>query len=175
MLGERERFRPAASAAWRDIEEWLGLALPADYKKLVDGYGDAILLGHLFVPHPEGADPLLTFMREERRDYYAAFEAVRGTSDVPDNVWGHAIPWAYHDWNGDLCLLFPPLSDQGLSVPSLDEEWMVAVAYRQCPEIQLFPGGVTAFLERILGEGRLPRGWPSGREAWQSVEATRLI
>ncbi|WP_405983509.1 hypothetical protein [Streptomyces sp. NBC_00872] len=176
LLGERERFRPAPSTAWQTVEEWLNLELPTDYKELVNGYGDAIFLGHLFVPHPQGADSLLTFMEEERKDFHAAFEDLRSSSDVPDDVWARVVPWAYHDWNGDLALLIPPLNDPGSSASSGDEDWMVAVAYRQSPEIELFPGGITAFLKQILKESRFPRGWPSSRtEKWKSVEGSPLV
>ncbi|WP_326647233.1 MULTISPECIES: hypothetical protein [unclassified Streptomyces] len=166
LLGERERFRSARPASWATIENWLGLELPRDYKELVDGYGDAILLGHLFLPHPEGGDPLLAFMQEERRDFHAAFDGQRSQSGLPDDIWDRLIPWAYHDWNGDLCLLVPP---------STDEDWAMAVAFRQCPEIQLIPGSVTGFLHLLLRKGKLPRGWPTGLPTWKSMEETPLI
>jgi hypothetical protein len=83
LLGERERFRSAPAASWRSVERWLGCELPKDYKDLVDGYGDAVLFEHLFIPHPDGGDPLLSFIQEERRDFHAAF---RDGMDIPPSV-----------------------------------------------------------------------------------------
>lgn len=165
ILGDRERFRPASVESWRAVEEWLGHQLPDDYKEFVDGYGDAVLLGHLFVPHPEGADPLLKFMREEQRYFQASFQDVR---DIPQSllrVWERIVPWAYHDWNGDVCLLVPS---------STDDSWQVALAFRQNPGFQMVDGGVTEFLAE-LKQGRLPPGWPVREPWWQSMPDSPLI
>ncbi|MFC8724412.1 MULTISPECIES: SMI1/KNR4 family protein [Streptomyces] len=174
LLGPPERFRPAPPAAWQEVEAWTGAALPADYKALVDGYGDAVLLGHLFLPHPRGGDPLLTFMKEERDTFHQAYDDHRDTLALAP-VWDRLVPWAYHDWNGDVCLLVPPIEDddgEGFG----DDEWAVAVAYRQCPRIEVFEGGVGAFLTTVLGGGRgLPTGWPGGLRRWQSVDGSPLI
>ncbi|MFE1734520.1 hypothetical protein ACFW6X_30985 [Streptomyces bacillaris] len=63
------------------------------------GYSDAVLLGHLFLPHPRGGDPLLTFMKEERDTFHQAYDDHRDTLALAP-VWDRLIPWAYHDWNG---------------------------------------------------------------------------
>ncbi|MEU3263314.1 hypothetical protein [Streptomyces bacillaris] len=63
------------------------------------GYSDAVLLGHLFLPHPPGGDPLLTFMKEERDTFHQAYDDHRDTLALAP-VWDRLIPWAYHDWNG---------------------------------------------------------------------------
>ncbi|MCX4857706.1 hypothetical protein OG426_33200 [Streptomyces canus] len=142
------------------MEEWLGRDLPADYKEFVDGYGDALIYGHLFVPHPEGTDPLLAFMQEERNSFREAYGELRNIPQELTAIWDDIAPWAYHDWNGDMCLLFPGADRQ---------EWRVAVAFRQCPEFLLLDGGVTEFLEKILGEQKLPREWPAREPKWQSM------
>lgn len=166
LLGPPERLRSAPRQAWRSVEEWLGRELPSDYKEFVDGYGDALLYGHLFVPHPEGTDPLLTFMREERDSFQEAYGGLRDIPPALSAVWKDIVPWAYHDWNGDVCLLFPD-ADTKL--------WRVAVAFRQCPEFLLLDGGVTAFLEKILGEEKLPRGWPTREPRWQSMPDSPVV
>src|SRR5687768_6748001 len=38
--------------AWRRLESRLGGALPADYKRIVDGYGPVQVNGHLYLSHP---------------------------------------------------------------------------------------------------------------------------
>lgn len=166
LLGDRERFRPATPESWSIIEEWLEMELPVDYKKFVDGYGDAIMWGHLFVPHPAGGDPLLKFMQEERRDFHAAYAEVRGIPVEVKRSWERVVPWAFHDWNGDVCLLVPGVND---------DQWNVAVAFRQCPGFLWVKGGVSEFLRIIVREGRLPRGWPTGGLQWQSMPDSPLV
>ncbi|WP_367323412.1 SMI1/KNR4 family protein [Streptomyces sp. HUAS ZL42] len=166
LLGERERFRPASAEAWQAVEGWLGHELPTDYKELVDGFDDGILFGHLFVPHPAGTKQLLKFMQEERRDLHDAYEDV---DDVPSSVvsaWERVIPWAYHDWNGDVCLLVPDATG---------DRWNVAVAFRQCPEFLVINGGVAEFLRLLVRERRFPRGWPTGDPRWRSRSGSPLV
>lgn len=55
LLGERERVRPASAESWWSVEIWLGRELPPDCKDLVGGYGDAVVLGPLFLPIPKEA------------------------------------------------------------------------------------------------------------------------
>ncbi|MFC8236465.1 SMI1/KNR4 family protein [Streptomyces sp. NPDC001937] len=166
LLGERERVRPASAESWRSVEAWLGRELPPDYKDLVDGYGDAVLLGHLFLPHPEGGDPLLTFMQEERRYFHSAYGEVRNIPEPVSLAWDQLVPWAYHDWNGDVCLLVPPPAGG---------DWTVAVAFRQCPEFLVIHGGVTEFMQLLLEEGKLPRGWPSGGPLWKPMADSPVV
>ncbi|MFI6943695.1 SMI1/KNR4 family protein [Streptomyces sp. NPDC050418] len=165
-LGERERFRPASREAWDAVEAWVGRELPAEYKEFVDGYGDAVLCGHLFVPHPEGSDRLLTFMEQERRDFHSAFQDVRGIPTPVKDSWNSIIPWAYHDWNGDVCLLVPE-PESG--------NWTVAVAFRQCPEVWQTGMSLTNFLQSFLLEKKFPRGWPVRDAQWTSMPGSSLL
>ena len=165
-FGPPERFRPAKPESWREIEEWAGLELPRDYKQFVDEYGDAVIFRHLFIAHPEGVDPLLKLMREERQAFLAgAQDAIGSTPGVRSGL-ARFLPWAYHDFNGDICLLVPPSDD--------NQDWAVAVSFRQCPEVQIFPGGVTDFLQAIV-QGVVPRGWPRVGFEWCSAEESPLI
>ncbi|UUU25526.1 hypothetical protein [Streptomyces sp. DSM 40750] len=166
LLGQRERFRLAPPGSWRLVEDWIGRKLPVDYKALVDGYGDGILWKHLFVPHPEGVDPLLKFMQEEQRDFHAAYENVRNIPTEIRESWDRVVPWAYHDWNGDVCLLVPGAGP---------DQWDIAVAFRQCPEFMWVEGGVTGFLRLLVEESRFPRGWPVTDLQWQSMPDSPLV
>ncbi|WP_329022315.1 SMI1/KNR4 family protein [Streptomyces sp. NBC_00690] len=51
MMGEPDA-RYADPDAWNRLEEELGLALPEDYKTLVDGYAPIQVNGHLHLEHP---------------------------------------------------------------------------------------------------------------------------
>jgi hypothetical protein len=167
VLGEYRRFRPAHPESWGRIEDWLGTELPGDYRQFVDGFGDAMVLGHLFIPHPDGSDPLLTFMKEERETFH---EACGAYVEVPQRVravWDRVVPWAYHDWDGDMCLLLPPAEGW--------EGWNVAVAFRQCPEITVFDGGVADFMSVVLSGRSRPRGWPTERVVWEPIDGSRAI
>ncbi|MFB6525999.1 hypothetical protein [Streptomyces sp. NPDC056399] len=166
VFGPSERFRSASSESWREIEVWSGFELPADYKRFVDGFGDAVVFRHLFIAHPEGVDPLLKVMQEERQTFLADQEGAAGASPGTSSGMGRYLPWAYHDFNGDICLLVPPSPDS--------PDWTVAVSFRQCPEVQIFPGGVTDFLQALV-RGEFPRGWPRVGFDWVSAEGSPLI
>jgi hypothetical protein len=166
MFGPSERFRPAKRQSWREIEDWAGIELPVDYKEFVDGYGDAVIFRHLFVAHPDGSEPLLQVMQEERRMFLTGVEESADEAPASSSGLGKFLPWAYHDFNGDVCFLVPP--SRG------NENWSVAIAFRQCPEVQIFPGGVMEFLQS-LAEGRVPRGWPHAEVGWVSVKGSPLI
>ena len=165
-FGPPQRFRPASPESWREIELWAGIELPLDYKQFVDGYGDAVVFKHLFVAHPEGVDPLLKVMQEERQSFLADEDVSPDVIPGESSGLGRFLPWAYHDFNGDICLLVPPSADM--------LKWTVAVAFRQCPEVQIFPGGVTEFLQALAG-GEFPRGWPRVGFGWASAEGSPLI
>ncbi|MCZ4121672.1 hypothetical protein [Streptomyces sp. H39-S7] len=66
IFGERRNFRSGKAESWAAIDDWLGFELPMDYREFVDGYGYPVVAGHLYIPHPDGTDPLLDFIREER-------------------------------------------------------------------------------------------------------------
>lgn len=105
-------------------------------------------------------------MQETRRDFHASY---RHVSDIPpgvEEVRERVVPWGYHDWNGDLCLLVPD---------SAGGEWNVAVAFRQCPGFLLLDGGVVEFLRLLAGEKRFPRGWPTMGPNWESLPDSPLV
>ncbi|WP_078988839.1 SMI1/KNR4 family protein [Streptomyces sp. WM6372] len=165
-FGPRQRYRSASREAWQSVEYWAGFELPSDYKHFVDGFGDAVIFKHLFVAHPEGFDPLLNLMKEERKSFLAGFEDLPDETPAASVGAGRFLPWAYHDFNGDICLLVPPSGGSG--------DWAVAVSFRQCPEVQVFSGGVTQFLQG-LADGEFPRGWPRAGFEWAGVEGSPLI
>ncbi|MGZ9928284.1 hypothetical protein ACXNSR_00135 [Streptomyces sp. NC-S4] len=160
LMGGVRRSRPAGPDAWQEIDAAAGAPTPADFRAFVDCYGGAILLDHLFIPHPDDGSRLAEFIEEERRYFLSGLEFL---DDIPPRVVEHRdrmIPWAYHNWDGDVCLL----------VPSEDlQDWDVAVSYRQCPEIEIFDGGFTGFLAGVLKKRNVPRGWPIWEEVWKEL------
>ncbi|WP_147450827.1 hypothetical protein [Streptomyces hoynatensis] len=164
VLGAGRSSSSGASAEWGDVEEWVGDPLPADYKELAEKYGEGVIAGHLYIPHPHGSRPILEFMKELREGFHVLCE---GLDEIPSRVAAvrdRVVPWAYHDWDGDICLLLPPDADEA------DSGWRVAIAFWQCPQVVVFEGGVSDFLATMLVDGRWPRGWPTDRPVWTSAD-----
>ncbi|MFI2415063.1 hypothetical protein [Streptomyces sp. NPDC018947] len=114
----------------------------------------------------QGIDPLLKVMQEERQTFLAGVEGVIDQSPGESSGLARFLPWAYHDFNGDICLLVPPSVD--------NHHWAVAVSFRQCSEVQIFPGGFIDFLQALV-RGEVPRGWPRVGFEWASAEGSPLI
>ncbi|MEU6298981.1 SMI1/KNR4 family protein [Streptomyces erythrochromogenes] len=156
IFGPPQRFRSASNESWRAVEEFVGVRLPVDYKDFVNGYGDSVIFGHLGIPHPEANHKLLDFVSDLGKAFLS-WQDPWDESPVDTDL-ARMIPWAFHEWNGDICLLDPPRRDEG---------WSVVVAYRQFPGMGVFPGSVTDFF-KLLREGReLPSGWPLAGSDWR--------
>lgn len=164
LFGPRQRFRPASDESWRAIEESVGTRLPDDYKDFVNGYGDSVIFDHLGIPHPDATHTLLEFIGNLGRAFLAWQDPWDESSADPDFT--RMIPWAFHEWNGDICLLDPPREDEG---------WSVVVAYRQFPGMDVFPGSVTDFFKQLREGRELPSGWPLVSPAWRGTDGSPLI
>ncbi|MFJ3929816.1 SMI1/KNR4 family protein [Streptomyces sp. NPDC090029] len=165
LFGPAQRHRPAAETSWAAVEGTAGTRLPQDYRRFVDGYGDATVFGHLGIPHPEGAHhPLGEFIRD-LGGACLSWPTVRSGSPVGPGL-ERLIPWAMHHRNGDIYLLDPPEEQEG---------WSVVVAYRHFPTLEVYPGSVTDFFERLHEGHELPRKWPASPADWQGTEASPLI
>ncbi|MFD8862438.1 hypothetical protein [Streptomyces vinaceus] len=99
---------PAKTESWLAIEGRAGTEPPDDHKRFVDEYGDAAAFRHLFVAHPDGAALLLKVMQEEHQAFFEGIEGVRHESSGEGSGLAGFLPWAYYDFNGDVCLLVPP-------------------------------------------------------------------
>ncbi|WP_405603899.1 SMI1/KNR4 family protein [Streptomyces sp. NBC_01410] len=166
LLGEVRRDRLAPAGAWSALEQIIGVDLPSDYKEFVDGYGEAMLFDHLYVPHPMSSPSLAEFIESENETLREVFEP---DSDMPERVresWNRMIPWAYHNWDGDTCVLLPPVEGDG---------WRVAVAFRQYHRFKVFDGDFSDFLRGILKLGEFPPGWPTGGPLWRETEDGPLV
>ncbi|MFD7104405.1 SMI1/KNR4 family protein [Streptomyces kasugaensis] len=89
MLG-KPACRYANPEAWAALEGDLGVALPTDYKRIIDGYGPVKLNGHLYLKHPATKDWNLA-------------EEMRSTAHV----------WSEVSWDG-VDLEFDPRSSLGI-------------------------------------------------------------
>ncbi|MFJ4798276.1 SMI1/KNR4 family protein [Kitasatospora purpeofusca] len=158
-------LRAPREESWVEIESWVGVELPRDFKEFVRLYGDGLVMRHLNVPHPNGIDPLLNFMKRARRklemvlpDYVADFGSL---SFDPKLV----IPWGYSNWDGDDCFL----------VPRTGGEWDVLVVFRQLACIRLYGGGFSSFITGVISEQEVPPGWPVLEPLWEPVRGTPLV
>ncbi|MFF3624932.1 hypothetical protein [Streptomyces sp. NPDC002467] len=161
LMGGPRRGCPAEEAAWREIVAVAGTPVPSDFRAFVDCYGGAILFDHLFVPRLDGERRLVEFIQEQREIF---LDGLQFLDEVPQQILDNrnlVIPWAYHDWDGDVCLLVPS------GAPG---DWDVAVAYRQCPEIEVIDGGFTGFLAGVLKKRYIPRGWPIWEQVWEDLD-----
>jgi hypothetical protein len=65
LLGE-PRFNRSDSAPWAELERELGIALPADFREIMDAYGSIQVNGQLYLEHP--ASCFLHNLRETIRE-----------------------------------------------------------------------------------------------------------
>lgn len=165
LLGPPQRWRPAGAAAWREIEEWVGRALPEDFKEFVDEYGDCRIMEFLGVSHPLGRTPLLEPMKGDRRALEILADQYRDASGRLPFDPAAVVGWGSHDYDGDLCFLLPREED----------EWAVLVAFRQMRIVGIAEGGFTDFMIGLLTRTRVPRGWPVLDPVWRSIEDSPVI
>ncbi|MEV7774566.1 SMI1/KNR4 family protein [Kitasatospora sp. NPDC086791] len=158
-------IRPPRPESWAAVEAWAGIELPADFKEFVRLYGDGLVMRHLNVPHPDGIDPMIDFMKRARRkldrvlpDYV---EDLRSLSFGPADL----VPWGYSNWDGDDCFL----------VPRSGGEWGVVVIFRQLARIVTYEGGFTKFITGVLSGQEVPTGWPLFEPRWEPIPGSPLV
>ncbi|WP_046733949.1 hypothetical protein [Streptomyces humi] len=83
--------RTALPEDWAEVEEYVGSALPGDFKAFLDAYGPGVICGELVVFHPRGAGALLTRMRQIHARFGASWRS------APD-----AYPFRFHPAPGGL-------------------------------------------------------------------------
>lgn len=160
LFGVPRRNGPA-DEVWARIEQQLGHALPKDYKDLASGYGDAVLGGYLYVPHPQGGRPLVSWMEEQ----IAGLRLVFG-DDLPGSVDGglaSLVPWGCHNYDGDG--LYLCLRNRGGAA-----DWSVAVDFRQWGQVIDMDVPLRRFVADFVNGERAPRGWPRAADPWADVD-----
>jgi hypothetical protein len=99
--------RTAASDAWTEVEDYLGVALPADFKSFLDAYGSGVISGELVVFHPRGSSPLPVRMRQIHESFGQSWR--RDSDEYPFRFHpepGGLISWGY-DYSGDEHFFWP--------------------------------------------------------------------
>lgn len=152
--GEREPVR------WERAEEELGLALPADYKALIDEYGAGSFDDFLWVFEPYHDNQFLDLLWQTPNHLRVLRTLVEdGGGEEPyllRSEPGGLVSWGLTD-NGDMCFWHVTSRD-----PS---EWTVALRPSRSSQWHRFEGALTEFLvEMLSGRERVsifPEGVPS--------------
>jgi hypothetical protein len=85
-----------AQIDWHDVENRLGFPLPADYRALMETYGEGAFDDFLWLLHPASPNPNLNLVNELRVLREALALDPDGAGPPPEDL----VPWAGTD-NGD--------------------------------------------------------------------------
>ncbi|MFF7159023.1 hypothetical protein [Streptomyces sp. NPDC008139] len=111
LLGEPPYQRPDPEG-WRDVEQYVGSALPGDFTAFLDAYGSGVVSGELVVFHPRGSSPLLDRTRRTNEMFTARRESAVSDGDTEHIPYpfhpapGGLISWGY-DYSGDEHFFLP--------------------------------------------------------------------
>lgn len=149
LLGEPPR-RESGPDDWDAVEEYLGSALPGDFKAFLDAYGSGVVSGELVVFHPRGSTPLLERMRGQHQrlgNRHARALADGGLHAGLHRYEAHPAPgglisWGY-DYSGDEHYFRPGDPDP--------DRWTV-VTHVQGAEFVDFDGPFSAFVLAFVRE-----------------------
>jgi hypothetical protein len=128
LLGEPVGREPDPDD-WNEVEQYVGSALPSDFKMFLDAYGSGAISGELVVFHPHGSSPLLERMRETHQTFTERRERalrIRDSEHVPYPFHpepGGLVSWGY-DHSGDEHFFLPcdPDPDRWKVVTMFHEE-----------------------------------------------------
>jgi hypothetical protein len=158
--------RPIAPG-WTLIESQLAIALPDDYKRLVEIYGPGSFDGFMWVLQPRYSNEYLDLVKQ-RDIRLGALRQVHEYGEVvqfpaPDGV-DSLLPWAITE-NGDVCFwLLAPVDDPN--------SWVVVVNESRGDTWYRFEGSASQFLAAVLsGSSRVPLfpdDFPSAHPAFQA-------
>lgn len=99
--------REPSPEAWAEVENYVGSALPSDFKAFLNAYGTGVICGELVVFHPQGSSPLLTRMRKIHESFGQSWR--RDSDEYPFRFHpdpGGLISWGY-DYSGDEHFFWP--------------------------------------------------------------------
>lgn len=132
--------RESSPEDWAEVEDYVGSALPRDFKAFLDAYGTGVICGELVVFHPRGSSPLLARMRKIHDSFGRSW---RGDPDAypfrfhPEP--GGLVSWGY-DYSGDEHFFWP-------CAPEPDRWKVVTNINGADPEV--FDGSFTEFVLRF--------------------------
>ncbi|MFJ3777175.1 hypothetical protein ACIPX0_36305 [Streptomyces sp. NPDC090075] len=122
---------------WTEVEEYVGSALPGDFKKFLDAYGAGVICEELVVFHPRGSSPLIDRMRRISESFGKSWR--RDQDEYPFRFHpepGGLISWGY-DYSGDEHFFWPCDRDP--------DRWKV-VTNINGSNPQVFDGSFTGFV-----------------------------
>ncbi|MGW4033789.1 hypothetical protein ACWEFL_31590 [Streptomyces sp. NPDC004838] len=99
--------REPSSDDWAEVEDYVGSALPGDFKAFLDAYGTGAICGELVVFHPRGSSPLLDRMQEIHETFGRSWR--RDPDEYPFRFHpapGGLVSWGY-DHSGDEHFFWP--------------------------------------------------------------------
>ncbi|APE26238.1 MULTISPECIES: hypothetical protein [Streptomyces] len=99
--------RELSPGDWTEVEDYVGSALPGDFKKFLDAYGTGVISGELVVFHPRGSSPLLARMQQISESFGQSWRRDPGAYPFrfhPEP--GGLISWGY-DYSGDEHFFWP--------------------------------------------------------------------
>jgi hypothetical protein len=153
LLGEPVAKR-AVPGGWDEVEEYVGAALPGDFKAFLDEYGSGLVCGELAVFHPQGPSPLLERMRATHQTFTGRRASALASGDAEHVPYafhpepGGLISWGY-DYSGDEHFFWPcdPDPDRWKVVTMAHEEGCVTFDGS-------FSAFVLAFVRQLLDVDR---------------------
>lgn len=131
------------SAAWLPVESRLGVALPHDYKKLIEIYGSGRINEFLWVFNPFSANNNINLERQVDTQAQVMAEVRSGGEVVPFESFPRVdgiLPFGITD-NGDV-LYWRTFGNS--------DEWTVVVSESRTPEWESFDLSASAFLVNII-------------------------
>lgn len=136
----------ARSVEWAVVEEAMGTALPADYKRLVDTYGGGVFAGMIWLLEPDCPEKMYdlfaqTAEREENlADFWEAGEAKPAELLDGDT---RLVPWGYAEGSGHVLYW--------LVRPGVEpEEWTVILNEGRGPLWEAHPASCSQFLLEVV-------------------------
>ncbi|WP_225102777.1 hypothetical protein [Streptomyces sp. CoH27] len=129
--------RESSPGDWAEVEDYVGSALPRDFKAFLDAYGTGVICGELVVFHPQGSSPLLARMRKIHESFGQSWR--RDSDEYPFRFHpdpGGLVSWGY-DYSGDEHFFWP-------CAPKPDRWKVVTNVNGASPEV--FDGSFTDFV-----------------------------
>lgn len=148
--------RPQTQPEWNRVERTLHVALPDDYKSLVEVYGPGAIDGFLWILQPVDDNDFLdllaqrTVRREALRELRRHGEAIPHAIDSGNEA---ILPWAITE-NGDVVYWVTDPRDQPY-------DWHIVVNEARGPLWERFEGSATEFLEAVVARSFVPTSFPS--------------
>ncbi|MGW6901106.1 SMI1/KNR4 family protein [Streptomyces sp. NPDC054919] len=136
---------PPPAVDWAQAERALDAALPADYKRLVETYGDGLFDGTIWLLVPDSAydDCDLHAQVTARDEVLADLLGVRGQARRPAGGGGGVLPWVFEEGTGAFLYWLARPGQR-------PEEWTVLYNEGRGPLWEHHDMGCLAFLLAVL-------------------------